>query len=396
MDADTATIDGGRGAPRCAAVTLLLLVACADTPAQPPLPLSEAEVIWTSGGHQDDGGLIVADLRSGALDPDGLVLLAESGRMAGSGGGLVHLLSSRGEHLATIGRRGRGPGEYEAVGGAGFGPDSLIWMTDPALGRIMWFSRSGAFIRTESRPRERVRGSPWFLYPHIVMPDGAVLGAAVGADEADSIPVGIWPADGAVQILPAARLHSPLSLLIGRGVSSQRLSANPLIGAAAGSDWLFVLDRAPAAGRDGVIGIDRYDSTGRHLGRTEIPYVARDVDATVTDWLEGWARAYADALPDVRADDVLAAMWIPDRLPPVEQAIADAHGYWLRRERTSEGLWQRYDLSGNLLVNLKLPPDVQALAANDSTIVGWQLDSLMTPLVRKYRIRARAAVPEQE
>ena len=377
----------------CVGGGLIFLAGCLGEPRQQDLEYSETEVVWTAGGHADVGGLIVSDVHAGALARDRLVIVAESGRLATGATGLVHLLDTRGEHLATIGRRGRGPGEYESIAGVGFGPDSLLWVTDPVLGRINWFSRSGEFIKADHRPRERARGSPWYFYPHVPLANGAILASAAGVEDADSIPVALWTADGDLRMLPAAALHSPRSLRIGSGVTSQLLSANPLIGAEPEGDWFFVLDRAPAADRNGRIAIDRYDSMGSHLGRTEIPYAARAVDAAVTDWLEGWARAYGEALPAVRPQDVLASLWIPDNLPPVQQAVADARGYWLRRERTVEGLWQRYDLTGNLLVNVALPRELQALAADDSTILGWERDSLLTPVIRKYRIRTRRTVP---
>lgn len=78
--------------------------------------------------------------------------------------------------------------------------------------------------------------------------------------------------------------------------------------------------------------------------------------------------------------------------PPVSHASADADGFWLAREYApvpgadSRRRRERYDLQGNLVASVELPPGVAPLAAVRQTLFGSRVDSLTVPELQRYDV----------
>ena len=58
----------------------------------------------------------------------------------------LRALDRGGRQLWVAGRRGGGPGEFGNPTTLAYGPEGLIWVNDPANGRISRFSRAGRFV----------------------------------------------------------------------------------------------------------------------------------------------------------------------------------------------------------------------------------------------------------
>jgi hypothetical protein len=71
------------------------------------------------------------------LDPNGTVVVADDMNYR------IYRFSTRGELIDSIGRRGRGPGEFESVAGFGVGPQGEIGLADIRVGRVVIFSPNG-------------------------------------------------------------------------------------------------------------------------------------------------------------------------------------------------------------------------------------------------------------
>jgi hypothetical protein len=170
----------------------------------------------------------------------------------------------------------------------------------------------------------------------------------------------------------------------------QPLGAAPIVGIAEGGDWFFVLDRTPANSVRGQFRIHRYKPSGEELREIVVSYRATKVDGAVRSFLRVQATAYADQIPStfgVNADDILDATWIPDRLPPVQDILADSNGVWVQREMTHPEVWERYDLEGTLIVRVTLPLGFNALAATQTKIVGWEMSNAdEIPSLQQYSI----------
>jgi len=126
------------------ALALLLLPALApagdlrvDNPATPPggvqtLDLQEA---WRAGGEDDD--IFFGSLGTVTADPEGRLYLLDSQLSQ------VQVYSPQGEHLATLGREGDGPGEVRQPGGLFLLPDGRLGLLQTFPGRIVLLNPDG-------------------------------------------------------------------------------------------------------------------------------------------------------------------------------------------------------------------------------------------------------------
>ena len=126
---------------------------------------------------------LVEDLRIGAIDEPDYNLESPGHLIVGSDGSIYVTEPNRGEVLVydeggrfvrRIGGRGEGPGEFRSTaGGIGWSGNEL-WVVDPFLVRITFFSASGELLRTS---RYGLEGMPVSEAPRIrgVLPGGVLL-----------------------------------------------------------------------------------------------------------------------------------------------------------------------------------------------------------------------------
>jgi hypothetical protein len=86
--------------------------------------------------------------------------------------------------LASVGKKGQGPGEFASITRVGWHGDSM-WVSDASLRRVSWFTADGTLIRTVANPAvsdKPVSGSVTervlHMTPTYVMSDGALAGNA--------------------------------------------------------------------------------------------------------------------------------------------------------------------------------------------------------------------------
>jgi hypothetical protein len=100
--------------------------------------------------------------------------------------GNVLIYSSEGQRLGRAGRKGSGPGEFQAliVARLGWFVDTL-WVHDPQLSRVAFFGRDGRFLRSVTVPRTLTwlnqsiaegRGIPIDFTARAAKPGGSFLG----------------------------------------------------------------------------------------------------------------------------------------------------------------------------------------------------------------------------
>ncbi|MDT8369845.1 MAG: hypothetical protein RQ745_11595 [Longimicrobiales bacterium] len=356
----------------------------------------EAIEIWKAGGLQELGDVIFASLpSSGAVAPNGLAAVADPGRAR------ILLLGVDGTLERELGGRGFAPGEFQRLNRVGFVGDSLLWATDNGSSWITWYDlRYPDSLWTVSRAEEHVPSTPWSARAAWVLADGSVLGEARGGESASgtgetpAIPIVKWSVEGELQVLDIVENVAPRSrnvrmengLFMG---TRQAIEGTPIVGMARGGEWFFVVDRTPASEETGRMLVTRYSFDGREIDRVEISYRASRVDEAALESLRRQAEAFEEQLPPrmgIEAEDVLEATWIPDRLPPARDVLADESGFWVLREMTSPGLWQRYDLDGELLFDTVLPNGFRGLAGDADGLLGWLPDSLTVPELRWYEI----------
>src|SRR5207244_1014807 len=61
----------------------------------------------------------------------------------------IRIFDPSGKHLRTIGRSGKGPGEFTYPDGMALAPDGLVWVHDPQNARFSIFDQEGKFVRQQ-------------------------------------------------------------------------------------------------------------------------------------------------------------------------------------------------------------------------------------------------------
>lgn len=136
-----------------------------------------------AGGVWEDGEewSLVEELRLGSLEGEGPELFGRVGDVEVDGGGRIYVLDTQasevrvfgpgGDHIATFGRPGEGPGELKQPRGLELGPDGDVWIVDLGNQRYTVIDSAGKLVEE----RRRFTGgnvSPW---PGIILSDGRVI-----------------------------------------------------------------------------------------------------------------------------------------------------------------------------------------------------------------------------
>ncbi|HKP28648.1 MAG TPA: hypothetical protein VJU15_04570 [Gemmatimonadales bacterium] len=114
----------------------------------------------------------------------GVIMLADGRLAVGVGGAYqVRFFAPDGTHLATLGRKGSGPGEFQALGAMWRFPGDSVMVTDFMLRRLTVVSDSGQLGRSFSLGGEAGFQMPQggrfsFAMPGGILPDGRVLAVA--------------------------------------------------------------------------------------------------------------------------------------------------------------------------------------------------------------------------
>ena len=151
-------------------------------PAQTPgdLKLDEILSIGSLAGEHDAFGR-VTDV---ALDGRGRILVADDfGRH-------YKVFDPSGSYLATVGRRGEGPGEFEGPWSIAVGTEDSVFVWDYQRARISVFSGEHGWGRDVRLP------PAWMVNTMIPRPDGTLVLAAFGRD--DRFPVKVLGPDGTI------------------------------------------------------------------------------------------------------------------------------------------------------------------------------------------------------
>jgi hypothetical protein len=114
--------------------------------------------VWEPG----DAWALEQDLLIGKTEDEGADVFGKIEAFAVSATGHIFVLDGqaqdirqfdeRGKYLRTLGRRGSGPGEFEAAYGIAFDPRGNLWVADLGLRRYTVFDSSGKLLRFQRTP----------------------------------------------------------------------------------------------------------------------------------------------------------------------------------------------------------------------------------------------------
>jgi hypothetical protein len=132
---------------RAALLTIIaVVVACAGVVEHvegPPAFTVEPDLRY---GGADTGAASFSEVRAIAVDTRGY-LYALDAREA-----TIRVFDPLGNVVRSIGRRGQGPGEFNAPTGLAFGPEGQLFVYDPQVRRVTVFDTTGALIDTHIIP----------------------------------------------------------------------------------------------------------------------------------------------------------------------------------------------------------------------------------------------------
>jgi hypothetical protein len=313
----------------------------------------------------------------------------------------IRMFDSTGRHLRTIGRRGGGPGEFDALQSFGLLSDTL-WTIDSNLRRVTLFSPAGKLIATipyGSIPLQPgAAGGFYFPFPLALMPGGNVLG--FGGTTSRDI------ADGRVTAMPILRMtrtgrtldtlgwvslrNDAMIMRSARGISyrGQPFTDAMLIAYAPVAARAYVIDRTAATSSARA----SYTVTALRTNRDtawsrRFAYTPVKLDAHVADSVrDRMRRAYRTRYTEQEVD---RALFLPAFRTPVSAAIAADDGtLWLRREDGGDRVeYTVIGPDGNELARIVASARVRLKWVSRWTAWGEELNEDDVPVLVRYAVR---------
>ena len=97
-------------------------------------------------GSEDDDAKGFSDIRGILVVRNGNIWVIEGSLQE------IRVFDPAGKHLKTIGRNGKGPGEFTYADGLATAPNGTIWVHDPKNARFSIFDQEGKFVRQQLAP----------------------------------------------------------------------------------------------------------------------------------------------------------------------------------------------------------------------------------------------------
>lgn len=299
----------------------------------------------------------------------------------------VHRFDRRGTWLGNFGKQGDGPGEFRRPSGMGWRADTL-WIADSSLGRLSFFDRTGAFLRSTSF--RSVTG------PALAVPQRA-FGASIASSpyvplastsSVDSVPILLFSDDGSSQdTLAWTPLgQAAVSITIPRTIESRSqvvtiphsLDLRSLVAHDPKSRWLYLGSWRTDSRGDSVLEVIRVTASQDTTATMRLPL--RRTAIPLYD-LRSYAAALYDGLSETigtkfSVNDLIEAFRRQVKDPvatDVDAMLASEDGtIWLRRSSWMHGdrreQWVSLTPSGELVGLIELPEGHALLAVTEGLL----------------------------
>ena len=304
----------------------------------------------------------------------------------------VHRFDRRGHWLGTIGTEGDGPGEFRRPTAMGWLSDTL-WVADRSLGRLSFFDRRGAFLRSV---RFGIVSGSATIMPRRASPGRRIVSvpyvSVQSATEMDALPILVLDEDGVVRDTLAWQAVGQVAVSVvtppGDGESVPRTMSvshpfdrRSLLAHDPHSRWLYLGTWRTDADDRSYLELLRVTTESDTAALVQLPLgrvkVARgDV--------QSYAKRIYSRLPEsfrsrVSSGELARAFLGQIERPSettVDAMVASEDGsVWLRRTRsrtTSLTQWAGYDQAGNFAGFLEFPVEYYFIAASGGML--WTVD----------------------
>jgi hypothetical protein len=310
----------------------------------------------------------------------------------------IYVFDSTGKALGIIGRKGRGPGEFESISGLGFRGDTL-WVYDRSLRRVTYFSKTGKVLKT--LPENTIASEAELLG---ILKDGTLIAkqSAMSKENGRRFYGGNEPNRivrlAAVDAVPSTSGQDSLGYARMNGMGFLRESPG-------GTSvlWNPVRTEDPIAlSADGsrVAIVNAHDEGGYTLivrdTRRQLFSVKRSAPPTPIDrgTLERWVGS-GDGSEDAKIR--IAGFMKPRFMSPATAVLIGSDNYtWVRREGTIIDMlvgpadsvqWDIFDPGGKLVGIVRLPMKLRVFAAGPSTLWAAEEDENGVWQLVRFRVR---------
>lgn len=307
----------------------------------------------------------------------------------------VMIFNREGERVASVGRRGAGPGEFQTLSGVGWLGDTL-WIGDAANRRFTFLRPNGALITTTPWPlrlspsgRADLPAPPIVASVPMIRTDGSLVlmsGRLTGA-LAGIARRAAEPATALVRADPDARLIRVVGGVPGvscwGAASFEEFSPLcPTYKIAFARDGSRFVVAGPAHGwpTSPTVRITSISSVGDTLFRADVPVPLVRVPRSVLDSNRG--RPLPPGSP--------RASTLPEFYPPVEAVLVGRDGTtWVEvRSTAAFGRWLVLDPMGAVIGHADFPDNVVLKEVGRGYALGFERDADDVPSPVMYEVRA--------
>jgi hypothetical protein len=361
----------------------ILVALQAGAPAQQKeWKLSAAPVVRI--GELDGGpAYLFANLGSLLRLPDGRIVVADGQSNQ------IRVFSADGKHIATHGRQGNGPGEYQWLQGLWRARGDTLIALDQRMGKVTVLSPSFVPVRTMNWGWQ-VRLSGVTANGSYFMIGSAPRGGAIKSGvitEYDGLILRIKPENGALDTLARAegsRFLFREETVNGRAVMMQYpIPFNPMPHHAIGANMIVY-------GAGTKPEIERFDTNGRRLSPLQLTSVRRRVTPADVQRFEQWLVEQYRPEQRPAARQRLTQVKAAEQMPTHGQLAMDNEGdVWVQRYAPpwEPALrWDVYNAAGRNIATVRLPARFTIREIGSDYVLGFSKDEFDVERVEMYRL----------
>jgi hypothetical protein len=373
---------------------VLLLVAMSPSLAQTTVPewRLARETLIDAAGHD------LSPIHWLAVANDGTIAVSQEQDFN------VRFFSSRGTPTLTFGRKGTGPGEFEAMTLHGWVGDTL-WVGDFGARRLTLLRPAGTLVRTQllpsgiSFPETTPRPVPKFLAfpPWAMYGDGSVLVVAYPTGE--QVPSWMNRPPGTLQGFLRVRRDGVFERVVtwayewsdacrvetnGRTLP-RPLCVQPFYAVSRRGSLVVTVRTERSDAQNDYVRVTSVNARGDTLFANLLSEARQRVPRQVADSV----RDAFVSLVRRRTPGAAVSVDIPDSYPPYEQAIvsSDDKHVWLERGvAVGDRLWKVFDLTGRTIGSVRVRRAVQLRAVSLERVWATERDADGLESIAVYRV----------